>query len=102
MTTLITSSLTPPAPLIHHPLIPSANSHQIPSEVPPKSTTKLVPESFSSPPNRFFRARSAAVHCLFRLHRELRERGVVLVFATVGNRVDRTLRRAGFVDEVGQ
>jgi len=45
---------------------------------------------------------SAAVHSLFLFRRELEERGIVLVFAAVGNRVDRVLRRAGFVEAAGE
>jgi len=44
---------------------------------------------------------STAVHMLEDMHRDLKERGVRVAFATVGNRVEQTLRRAGVVDKIG-
>jgi len=44
---------------------------------------------------------STAVHMIEDMHRDLKERGIRIAFATVGNRVEQTLRRAGTIDKVG-
>jgi len=44
---------------------------------------------------------SAAVHMIEGLHREFKARGVRVAFATVGNRVEKVLRRAGALEAIG-
>ena len=45
---------------------------------------------------------STALHMLEDLHRDLKERGIRLAFATVGNRVEETLERSGLLDKMGK
>ena len=44
---------------------------------------------------------STAIHMLESLHRDFKERGIRVAFATVGNRMDKDLRRAGLKDKIG-
>lgn len=45
---------------------------------------------------------STALHMLVDMHRDLRERGIRICFATVGNRVESTLERSGFLEKLGR
>ena len=44
---------------------------------------------------------STAIHMIEGLQREFKERGIRVAFATVGNRMDKDLRRAGLIDKIG-
>ena len=44
---------------------------------------------------------STAIHMLESLHREFKDRGIRVAFATVGNRMNRDMARAGLIDKIG-
>ena len=43
---------------------------------------------------------STAVHMIEDMHRDLKERGIRIAFATVGNRVMQTLEKAGTIEKL--
>ncbi|KAL3916059.1 MAG: hypothetical protein SGPRY_006979 [Prymnesium sp.] len=44
---------------------------------------------------------STAVHMIEDMHRDLKARDIRIAFATVGNRVEQTLRKAGTIEKIG-
>jgi len=45
---------------------------------------------------------STALHMLVDMHRDLKDRGIRICFSTVGNRVEATLDRSGFLEKLGR